>query len=74
MVEISDQNVHIVGTISKKMIAEAYCDYRMLIKVQGTVVMVLLLVSSLDRIRISSYEFFLITHIFLSVLTLIGCF
>ncbi|KAJ5247803.1 FAD-binding 8 [Penicillium chermesinum] len=29
----------------------------------GTVVMVLLLVSSLDRIRIVSYEFFLITHI-----------
>ncbi|KAJ6148790.1 hypothetical protein N7497_010772 [Penicillium chrysogenum] len=40
----------------------------------GTFVMVLLLITSLDRIRIATYELFLIAHIVLSILTLVGCF
>ncbi|KAJ6031642.1 hypothetical protein N7540_002374 [Penicillium herquei] len=40
----------------------------------AVIVMILLLVASLDRIRVGSYELFLIIHIFLSILTLIGCF
>jgi hypothetical protein len=36
--------------------------------------MVLLLITSLDRIRIATYEVFLIAHIVLSILTLVGCF
>ncbi|KAJ5827939.1 uncharacterized protein N7525_006192 [Penicillium rubens] len=40
----------------------------------GTFVMVLLLITSLDRIRIATYEVFLIAHIVLSILTLVGCF
>ncbi|CAG8879746.1 unnamed protein product [Penicillium salamii] len=40
----------------------------------GTAVMVLLLITSLDRIRIATYELFLIAHVVLSVLTLVGCF
>lgn len=36
--------------------------------------MSLLLVSSLDRVRIASYEVFLVTHIVLSILGLVGCF
>ncbi|KAJ5378417.1 hypothetical protein N7509_011536 [Penicillium cosmopolitanum] len=38
------------------------------------VVMTLLLITSLDRIRFATYEIFLITHILLSVITLVGCF
>ncbi|KAJ5160996.1 hypothetical protein N7492_006388 [Penicillium capsulatum] len=37
-------------------------------------VMILLLVSSLDRVRSASYEVFLVTHIVFSVLCLVGCF
>ncbi|KAJ6118066.1 hypothetical protein N7471_013943 [Penicillium samsonianum] len=40
----------------------------------GTFVMILLLITSLDRIRIATYELFLIAHVVLSVLTLVGCF
>ncbi|CAI7630693.1 unnamed protein product [Penicillium glandicola] len=40
----------------------------------GTSVMVLLLITSLDRIRIATYELFLIAHVVLSILTLVGCF
>ncbi|KAK4868476.1 hypothetical protein LT330_007198 [Penicillium expansum] len=40
----------------------------------GTFVMILLLITSLDRIRIATYELFLIAHVVLSVLTLIACF
>lgn len=36
--------------------------------------MILLIISSLDRVRAASYEVFLVTHIIFSVLTLIGCF
>ncbi|KAJ5704275.1 hypothetical protein N7493_011413 [Penicillium malachiteum] len=40
----------------------------------AVILMVLLLVASVDQIRFGSYELFLIIHIFLSILTLIGCF
>ncbi|EKV18859.1 FRE family ferric-chelate reductase, putative [Penicillium digitatum PHI26] len=40
----------------------------------GTFVMILLLITSLDRIRIATYELFLIAHVVLSILTLIACF
>ncbi|OQE76354.1 hypothetical protein PENNAL_c0067G01778 [Penicillium nalgiovense] len=40
----------------------------------GTFVMILLLITSLDRIRIATYELFLIAHVVLSILTLVGCF
>ncbi|KAJ5592086.1 hypothetical protein N7537_008990 [Penicillium hordei] len=40
----------------------------------GTFVMILLLITSLDRIRIATYELFLIAHVVLSVLTLVACF
>ncbi|KAJ5311898.1 hypothetical protein N7508_002728 [Penicillium antarcticum] len=40
----------------------------------GTIAMVILLITSLDRIRIATYELFLIAHIVLSVITLVGCF
>lgn len=36
--------------------------------------MLLLLIASLDRIRIAAYELFLIAHVVLSVLTLVACF
>ena len=36
--------------------------------------MIILLITSLDRIRIATYELFLIAHIVLSVITLVGCF
>ncbi|KAI3282570.1 hypothetical protein CBS147309_620 [Penicillium roqueforti] len=40
----------------------------------GTFVMILLLITSLDRIRIATYELFLIAHVVLSILTLVACF
>ncbi|KAJ5088871.1 hypothetical protein N7456_012487 [Penicillium angulare] len=40
----------------------------------GTLVMVFLLLTSLDRIRSGTYEIFLIVHVLLSILTLVGCF
>ncbi|KAJ5638314.1 hypothetical protein N7490_008193 [Penicillium lividum] len=40
----------------------------------AVLVMFLLLLTSLDRLRFSSYEVFLIIHVVLSVLTLVGCF
>lgn len=36
--------------------------------------MILLLITSLDRIRIATYELFLIAHVVLSVLTIVACF
>lgn len=41
---------------------------------KGTIVMIILLITSLDRIRIATYESFLIAHIVLSIITLVGCF
>ncbi|KAJ5779914.1 hypothetical protein N7457_005074 [Penicillium paradoxum] len=40
----------------------------------GTLIMVLLLITSLDRIRIATYELFLIAHVVLSIITLVACF
>ncbi|KAJ5927782.1 hypothetical protein N7466_006738 [Penicillium verhagenii] len=40
----------------------------------AVLVMFFLLLSSLDRLRFSNYEIFLIIHIVLSVVTLVGCF
>ncbi|KAJ5826477.1 hypothetical protein N7447_003240 [Penicillium robsamsonii] len=40
----------------------------------GTFVMTLLLITSLDRIRIATYELFLIAHVVLSIIALVGCF
>ncbi|KAJ5772635.1 hypothetical protein N7520_003164 [Penicillium odoratum] len=40
----------------------------------AVLVMFLLSLASLDRLRFSSYEVFLIIHVVLSVLTLVGCF
>ncbi|KAJ5259590.1 hypothetical protein N7478_012571 [Penicillium angulare] len=40
----------------------------------GVLVMVFLLLTSLDRIRSGTYEIFLIVHVLLSILTLVGCF
>ncbi|KAJ5552043.1 hypothetical protein N7535_000010 [Penicillium sp. DV-2018c] len=40
----------------------------------STFVMILLLVTSLDRIRIATYELFLLSHVVLSIIALIGCF
>ncbi|CAG8133829.1 unnamed protein product [Penicillium olsonii] len=53
-----------------KGLSKAYVQWGIL----GTAVMVILLVTSLDRIRIATYELFLIAHVVLSVLTLVGCF
>lgn len=36
--------------------------------------MILVLITSLDRMRITSYEIFMVVHIIFSVLTLVGCF
>jgi hypothetical protein len=36
--------------------------------------MVLLLITSLDRIRIATYELFLLAHVVLSIIALVGCF
>jgi ferric-chelate reductase len=41
---------------------------------QGTITMIILLTTTLDRIRIATYELFLIAHIMLSIITLVGCF
>ncbi|OQD97272.1 hypothetical protein PENVUL_c084G06606 [Penicillium vulpinum] len=40
----------------------------------GTFVMSLLLITSLDRIRIATYELFLIAHVVFSIMALVGCF
>ncbi|KAJ5343706.1 uncharacterized protein N7506_003530 [Penicillium brevicompactum] len=57
------------GTLWKGL-SKAYVQWGIL----GTLVMILLLITSLDRIRIATYELFLIAHVVLSVLTLVGCF
>jgi ferric-chelate reductase len=36
--------------------------------------MILVLITSLDRMRAASYELFMVAHILLSVITLVGCF
>lgn len=41
---------------------------------QATVTMGLLLVLSVSWLRVNFYEIFLILHIVLSVITLVGCF
>ncbi|KAJ5131567.1 uncharacterized protein N7515_007606 [Penicillium bovifimosum] len=40
----------------------------------ATFVMILLLITSLDRIRIATYELFLLSHVVLSIIALVGCF
>jgi ferric-chelate reductase len=36
--------------------------------------MILVLITSLDRMRTTSYETFMVAHVVFSVVTLVGCF
>lgn len=72
--EGNDQDIRAVGYFGREHSPVLSHNPWELTSDQGTIVMIILLITSLDRIRIATYELFLIAHIVLSLITLVGCF